>query len=298
MVYAKPALNSSLKERFFTTQTANSGPAEAFFCPQKGVRYLNPQTSLWLSADPAMGEYIPGAPINDEARERNRNLPGMGGVFNYVNLHAYHYAGNNPVKYTDPDGERDISVAEAAFIKEILGDTGVKAIRKAKIYRSPLERAGSTRALYYGQIFLKSIYFASPLSSYEGREELLHEAFHQVQEMIEPGGIAFGMSLVGPTSAVDKLVHEQGLYNKGIDVYAPGDYTVVGTDLSRYSKLADLPYYESRAQLIGKFASLYSRAKDGIELNPYEKRSLRDMARIMSNSRITSEAIKWVNENY
>jgi hypothetical protein len=28
----------------------------------------------------------------------------MGGVFNYVNLHVYHYAGNNPVKYVDPDG--------------------------------------------------------------------------------------------------------------------------------------------------------------------------------------------------
>jgi len=28
----------------------------------------------------------------------------MGGVFNHVNLHVYHYAGNNPVKYTDPDG--------------------------------------------------------------------------------------------------------------------------------------------------------------------------------------------------
>jgi hypothetical protein len=28
----------------------------------------------------------------------------MGGVFNYVNLHVYHYAGNNPVKYLDPDG--------------------------------------------------------------------------------------------------------------------------------------------------------------------------------------------------
>jgi hypothetical protein len=28
----------------------------------------------------------------------------MGGVFNTVNLHLYHYAGNNPVKYTDPDG--------------------------------------------------------------------------------------------------------------------------------------------------------------------------------------------------
>ena len=69
-----------------------------------GARYLDPKTSRWLSGDPAMGEYIPSAPVNDEARKRNGNLPGMGGVFNHVNLHAYHYAGNNPVKYTDPDG--------------------------------------------------------------------------------------------------------------------------------------------------------------------------------------------------
>jgi RHS repeat-associated protein len=70
-----------------------------------GARYLNPQTSMWLSADPAMGEYIPRAPIDDEARKYNENLPGMGGVFNYVNLHVYHYAGNNPVKLVDPDGK-------------------------------------------------------------------------------------------------------------------------------------------------------------------------------------------------
>jgi len=30
----------------------------------------------------------------------------MGGVFNVVNMHVYHYAGNNPVKYTDPDGNQ------------------------------------------------------------------------------------------------------------------------------------------------------------------------------------------------
>jgi RHS repeat-associated protein len=69
-----------------------------------GTRYLNPQTGMWLSADPAMGEYIPQAPINDDIRKQNQNLPGMGGVFNYVNLHAYHYAGNNPVVLKDPDG--------------------------------------------------------------------------------------------------------------------------------------------------------------------------------------------------
>ena len=63
-----------------------------------GARYLDPKTSRWLGADPALGEYIP------QAGGGNSGLPGMGGVFNAVNLHVYHYAGNNPVKYVDPDG--------------------------------------------------------------------------------------------------------------------------------------------------------------------------------------------------
>ena len=69
-----------------------------------GARYLDPKYSRWLSGDPALSDYIPKAPIDDEAKKHNENLPGMGGVFNVVNLHLYHYAGNNPVKYTDPDG--------------------------------------------------------------------------------------------------------------------------------------------------------------------------------------------------
>ena len=70
-----------------------------------GARYLDPKYSRWLSGDPVLGEYIPKAPINDEAKKHNENLPGMGGIYNTVNLHVYHYAGNNPVKYTDPNGK-------------------------------------------------------------------------------------------------------------------------------------------------------------------------------------------------
>ncbi len=70
-----------------------------------GARYMNPRTGVWISSDPAMESYLPVAPLDNKARDANMELPGMGGVFNIVNLQTYHYSGNNPVKYKDPSGK-------------------------------------------------------------------------------------------------------------------------------------------------------------------------------------------------
>ena len=62
-----------------------------------GARYLDAKYSRWLSADPAVKDYIP------QAGGDNARLPN-GGMYNYTNLSLYHYSNNNPIKYTDLDG--------------------------------------------------------------------------------------------------------------------------------------------------------------------------------------------------
>ncbi|WP_253707803.1 RHS repeat-associated core domain-containing protein [Treponema sp. OMZ 799] len=59
-----------------------------------GARYLDPKYSRWLSGDPALNDYI------------SKDYDGAsGGIYNTVNLNVYHYSGNNPIRYSDPDGK-------------------------------------------------------------------------------------------------------------------------------------------------------------------------------------------------
>ena len=88
--------------RYNTVKESDSETGLYYF----GARYLDPKTGRWLSGDPALGEYIP------QAGRQSNGLPGMGGVYNTANLHTYHYAGNNPVKYIDPDGRKPVKYEE------------------------------------------------------------------------------------------------------------------------------------------------------------------------------------------
>jgi RHS repeat-associated protein len=60
-----------------------------------GARYYDARLSRWVSADRVLDAYLDGK-------------LGGGGVYRALNLDLYHYAGNNPLTFIDPDGNVSI----------------------------------------------------------------------------------------------------------------------------------------------------------------------------------------------
>jgi len=100
---------SSLPEEFFFT-AKEFDPETGFY--NFGARYLDPRFSKWMTADPALGSYLPGvgaavgyrSPGLANAWRGHPDLPGLGGAFTPSNLALYGYGHQNPETLWDPDG--------------------------------------------------------------------------------------------------------------------------------------------------------------------------------------------------
>jgi RHS repeat-associated protein len=107
----------------------SSLPADYFFTAKEfdpetgfydfGARYLDPRFSKWMTADPALGSYLPGAgkavafqsPALANNWRGHPDLPGLGGTFTPSNLALYGYGHQNPATLADPNGKAATTAA-------------------------------------------------------------------------------------------------------------------------------------------------------------------------------------------
>ena len=108
--------SGAIRQDFFFT-AKELDPETKFY--DFGARYLDPRFSKWMSADPALGSYLPstGSPA--------LNLPGMGGAFQPANLSLYSYAHHSPAVLVDPNGLETVFYMPGPIPP---ADTGYKAL--------------------------------------------------------------------------------------------------------------------------------------------------------------------------
>ena len=93
-----------------------------------GARYLDPKYSHWMSTDPALEKFI-----------EEKSNGSSGGIYNSVNFNLYHYSGNNPVKYSDSDGN-DFKDTTRKFTHFVSDNSGL--VEKSQKGIWPTEREG------------------------------------------------------------------------------------------------------------------------------------------------------------
>ena len=108
--WVEESSNTQRTPYLFTAKELDEETQLSYF----GARYYDPRTSVWQNPDPIIEKYLPTGD-----KENDKNLPGMGGVFSTTNLNLYHYAGQNPVKFVDPDGNETVNTGgEVYFIHQ------------------------------------------------------------------------------------------------------------------------------------------------------------------------------------
>jgi len=149
-----------------------------------GARYYDPRTSVWQTADPVLGKYLPSV-------GQTSGLPATGGVFNSANLNLYAYVGNaHPLNARDPDGNW-------ALVDDAIAIVGGAAVGVA---------AQGVTDLFKGEMSSWKSYVAAGVGGAAGAEAALYT-----------GGIAAGAAGGAAYSLTNQIL------NKGVSNISVGE---------------------------------------------------------------------------
>jgi len=164
-----------------------------------GARYLDPKTSRWLGVDPAMGEYVP-SPGGDPSK-----LRGEGGIYNSINMHAYHYSFNNPVKYMDPNGKwgKNVHLTKTnqwATEKNVRSEyASIIAIANYSVDRGSTNPITGDQSWHFNTNNASSTFPEVSSSGHDGdsRKQNFEGQFHIAVALINDGQIEQGLKAFG-----------------------------------------------------------------------------------------------------
>ncbi|MGB4268244.1 MAG: hypothetical protein WBK20_03585 [Spirochaetota bacterium] len=181
--------------------------------------------SRWLSTDPALveGKYFPKPNDFDTEhdfywylqQDGSRKLPGMGGVFNALNMDVYHYAGNSPVKLVDPDGE-EIASARIRFLyknnagQEVLEKNNNNIDKRIKQLDERLSPKGSTACRYRA---LQSI-----AESYAGKNLTVEQINSATEDLIKSGAMENNYYVNNAAEVIKDALNRLGVDINKLDI--------------------------------------------------------------------------------
>jgi RHS repeat-associated protein len=210
------AINSNYRTPYkFTGKELDKETGLYYF----GARYYDARMSRWISTDPALEKYFPKPNDYDTEHDfywyilndASGKLPGMGGVFNAVNLDIYHYAGNNPVKIVDPDGNSIVDTLAVRIFQALFSTN--KATRnindellssRIKQWDDRLIPNGGSSACFYRA--LQSI-----AESYAGKNLTSEQINEATQKLIKSKVIKENYYVNNATAVIEDALNRLGV---------------------------------------------------------------------------------------